>query len=82
MTEPLPSSCLYCKQTYPPGVRSREHVLADSLGGSLLLPDGAVCAECNHTLNQSIDSPFQDVFRFWLNMFSIGSSKRPLCQRE
>jgi hypothetical protein len=68
--------CVYCGRAYPPAIPSREHVLPDSFGARLKLPEGAVCRGCNNTFNRDIDQPFKAMFQAFLAWFATESSKR------
>lgn len=48
--------CIYCGS---PGATSESHVIPESLGGSLVLPEG-VCRRCNNDINNRIEIPVTD----------------------
>lgn len=68
--------CLYCGSEYPPATRSREHVLPDTFGIRMRLPDGAVCKDCNNQLNIEIDQKLKILFQAPLAYFGLESSKK------
>ncbi|WNZ60939.1 HNH endonuclease [Myxococcus sp. MxC21-1] len=57
-------------------MESREHVLPEFLGGKKILPDGAVCKECNNNLNAWLDQPLKIQFQSIIAYFDVRSSKR------
>lgn len=70
------SSCIWCERPYPPAIASREHVLPEFLGVDCMLPDGAVCKECNNSLNTQLDQPLKAIFQPLITFFGVRSSKR------
>jgi hypothetical protein len=50
-------TCIYCKQ--PNTEPSAEHVVADALGGCILLPPRDCCKRCNGVFDQHIDRAVQ-----------------------
>lgn len=57
-------------------VASKEHVLAEVLGGQLKLPSGTVCKACNNRLNTDVDTPIMRTFRGLINYFGLADGKR------
>jgi HNH endonuclease len=70
------SSCIWCNRPYPPATVSREHVLPEFLGVYLKLPDGAVCKECNNSLNTQLDQPLKAILQPIITFFGVQSCKR------
>jgi hypothetical protein len=70
------SRCIWCERPYPPAIASREHVLPEFLGVDCMLPDGAVCKECNNSLNTQLDQPLKGIFQPIITFFGVRSSKR------
>lgn len=68
--------CIWCEQSYPPAVKSREHILPEYLGVDVTLPAGAVCKECNDHLNRVLDQPLKLFFQKLITSFGVSSSKR------
>jgi hypothetical protein len=56
-------------------VPSREHVLAESFGADLCLPDEMVCKACNNSLNTHVDQPMQRFAQPLLNLFRVAGGK-------
>ena len=62
---PGPGRCIYCWPTdNPPGPFGREHIIAQKLGGKLILHQ-ASCKDCEELINREIENP--SLNRIWIS---------------
>lgn len=59
--------CIFCLKEETP---SEEHVIPESIGGSIVIKD--VCKKCNSNVNSRIDNPFSNTPLIKLGRFSYG----------
>ena len=61
--------CVYCGDTRNDSDSSREHIVPESLAGTLVTRE--VCAQCNGTLGSEVDGPFVDSYYLRFLRYSV-----------
>ena len=62
--------CIYCKKSSPDVTPSISHIIPDGFGIGPTL-NNAVCANCNHQINQEIENPIIQSLALLRNMLGI-----------
>lgn len=67
--------CIYCRHTGPPSDFSTEHVVQESIGGSLKLPQDFVCKGCNDEMGRTIDAAVAKMFQLTRHLYGATTKK-------